>query len=72
VFLGANMDAVQVGQSLGFAPDKSLTYDADSDAVAGAWDAVSSYSARKRSRAGASAASIAFSEAERRGSRKRG
>ena len=28
VFLGANMDAVDVGTGLGFAPGKSLTYDA--------------------------------------------
>ena len=70
VFLGANMDAIQVGSSLGFAPAKSLTY--DTEAVAGAWDAVSNYTARKRSRGAAPAASIAFSDAERLGARKRG
>jgi hypothetical protein len=58
VFLGANMDAVEVGANLGFAPGKSLTYDADALAVGGAWDAVSNYSARKRVRPGVSAASI--------------
>lgn len=70
VFLGANMDAVQVGTSLGFAPGKSLTYDADSAAVAGAWDAVSRYNGRKRMRS-APAASIVFEEAERTAARKR-
>ncbi len=72
VFLGANMDAVGVGRTLGFAPGKSLTYDADGDAVHGAWDAVSNYNARKRScPAGQPAASIAFEDAERLGARKR-
>lgn len=71
VFLGANMDAVEVGTSLGFAPGKSLTYDAEPGAVAGAWDAVSNYTARKRSRGAKPAPSIAFSEAERQGARKR-
>jgi hypothetical protein len=71
VFLGANMDAVEVGTNLGFAPGKSLTYDADGDAVGGAWDAVASYSARKRSAGPAAAPSIVFGDAERRGARKR-
>ena len=69
VFLGANMDAVEVGQTLGFAPGKSLTYDAAGDAVRGAWDAVSTYHARRRSVAGAPPASIVFDDAERRGAR---
>jgi hypothetical protein len=71
VFLGANMDAVDVGADLGFAPGKSLTYAADGDGVQGAWGAVSSYSARKRSRGAAPAASIVFDDAERRGAHKR-
>lgn len=71
VFLGANMDAVEVGVNLGFAPGKSLTYDADGDAVVGAWDAVANYSARKRSRGPAPAASVVFEEAERHQARKR-
>lgn len=71
VFLGANMDAVQVGVDLGFAPGKSLTYDADGLAVHGAWDAVSNYTSRKRSRGAQPAASIVFDDAERRGARKR-
>ena len=40
VFLGANMDAVEVGSRMGFAPGSSLTYDASPDGVLGAWDAV--------------------------------
>jgi len=72
VFLGANMDAVEVGEKLGFAPGKSLTYDADGDAVAGAWDAVSNYTSRKRSRGVQPVASLAFSQTERQGARKRG
>ena len=71
VFLGANMDAVEVGTSMGFAAGKSLTYDADSAAVAGAWDAASKYTARKRSRGASPAASILFDDAEREQSRKR-
>ena len=71
VFLGANMDAVAVGTNLGFAPGKSLTYDADGDAVGGAWDSVASYSARKRSVGPAAAPSIVFEDAERRAARKK-
>ena len=71
VFLGANMDAVDVGSDLGFSAGKSLTYDADGDGVLGAWDAVSSYSARKRSRGAQPAASIVFDDAERLGAHKR-
>ena len=70
VFLGANMDAVAVGARLGFAPGKSMTYDADADGVAGTWEAVATYSLRKRSRGAAPAASVAFTEAERRAARK--
>jgi len=47
VFLGANMDAVAVGQQMGFAADKSMTYAADSDAVGSAWAATSGYVARR-------------------------
>lgn len=71
VFLGANMDAVDVGADIGFAPGKSLTYDADGDGVAGAWNAVATYSARKRSRGAAPAASIGFDDAERSRAHKR-
>ena len=71
VFLGANMDAVDVGTNLGFAPGKSLTFDADGDAVRGAWDAVSAYSARKRGPDAAPPASVGFDDAERSAARKR-
>lgn len=71
VFLGANMDAVQVGTSLGFAPGKSLTYDAAADAVSGAWDAVAGYSSRKRSMGIGAAPSIVFEDAERHRARKK-
>lgn len=71
VFMGANMDAVDVGAELGFAPSKSLTYDADGDGVAGAWDAVSTYSARKRSRGDVPSGSVGFDESERRRAHKR-
>lgn len=71
VFLGANMDAVEVGTGLGFAAGKSLTYDADAAGVGGAFAAMTAYSSRKRSRGAQPAASIAFDEAERRGARKR-
>lgn len=70
VFLGANMDAVEVGGALGFAPDKSLTFDADADAVAGAWGSVTSYTLKKRSRGAASAASVGFDAADRSAARK--
>lgn len=69
VFLGANMDAVAVGSGLGFAPGKSLTFDADEQAVGGAWVAVAGYTDRKRSRGVAPAPSIVFGDAERRGAR---
>jgi hypothetical protein len=71
VFLGANMDAVEVGTTLGFAPGKSLTYDADSAAVGGAWEAVVDYSARKRVRGCVPAASIVFEDAERDAARRK-
>ncbi len=71
VFMGANMDAVDVGTEMGFAPSKSLTYDADGDGVAGAWDAVASYSSRKRARGAAPAGSVGFDDAERRRAHKR-
>jgi len=66
VFLGANMDAVEVGTTLGFAPGKSLTWDPSEEGVGGAFAAVSGYSERKRSRGAAPASSIVFEESERR------
>jgi hypothetical protein len=66
VFLGANMDAVDVGTNLGFAPGKSLTWDASEDGVEGAFAAVAGYSDRKRSRGDVPLGSIVFDESERR------
>ena len=66
VFLGANMDAVDIGTNLGFAPGKSLTWDASVDGVEGVFAAVSAYSGRKRVRGAAPAASIVFDDSERR------
>lgn len=60
IFLGANMDAVAVGQSFGFSGDKSLTYDVHNTGAMTA--AVSNYTTRSRL-AGASA--NAFSSDER-------
>jgi hypothetical protein len=71
VFLGANMDAVEVGSRLGFAPGKSLTYDADGDSVGGAWNSVASYSSRKRARGDVPLGSIGFDDSERRAARKK-
>lgn len=69
VFLGANMDAIGVGTGLGFSPAKSLTWDASDAGVAGAFDAMTSYTDRKRARGSAPAASIGFEDAERRRAR---
>jgi hypothetical protein len=71
VFLGANMDAIDVGTSLGFAPGKSLTYEATGAGVGGAFSAVASYTSRKRSRGEAPAASVVFDDAEREGAQGR-
>jgi len=71
VFLGANMDAVDVGTNLGFAPGKSLTWDASEDGVEGAFAAVSGYSARKRSRGDIPLGSIVFEGSERRRANKK-
>ena len=69
VFLGANIDAVDVGTDLGFSAGKSLTYDASSAGVGGAFASVSSYNARKRSRGAKSASDITFDDADRRRAR---
>jgi hypothetical protein len=66
VFLGANMDAVAVGQQMGFAADRSMTYDANSDGVAAAVASTSAYMSRRR--AAAPAAAVAgFSDEDRAG-----
>jgi hypothetical protein len=67
VFLGANMDAIDVGTDLGFSAGKSLTYAPSGDGVAGAFASVSVYMDRNRSRpVGSSRADAAFDDADRR------
>jgi uncharacterized protein YegL len=64
VFLGANMDAVAIGQQLGFAPDKSMTYATNAGGIGSAWAATTSYVAR-RNAAPAGEPVEGFSDAER-------
>lgn len=64
LFLGANMDAVAVGTSLGFAADKSMTWDTDNGGAVHAMASTTAYVSRKRS-APAGAAVAGFSEADR-------
>lgn len=64
LFLGANIDAVTVGQSLGFAADRSLTYGASKAGVEGAIRAAAAYTSRARS-AAPGAAVAGFSDEER-------
>ncbi|MBD8505795.1 VWA domain-containing protein [Hoyosella sp. G463] len=52
VFLGANLDAVEVGRDLGFHADRSLTYSADPDGVEDAMELLSDYVERSRSTPG--------------------
>jgi hypothetical protein len=47
LFLGANMDAVAIGEQLGFQRDKSITYQPSSEGVAGVFAAAAGYVARK-------------------------
>ncbi|MFE3189183.1 VWA domain-containing protein [Nocardia sp. NPDC059240] len=48
LFLGANMDAVEIGTKMGFSPKDSLTYSAGSEGVSRAFRAASASSARKQ------------------------
>ncbi|MET7768146.1 vWA domain-containing protein [Nocardia sp. NPDC005366] len=64
LFLGANMDAVQIGSQMGFDPRRSITYTAAPAGVAGAFRASAAYSARRRT-APAAAWGSGFSDAER-------
>jgi hypothetical protein len=67
VFLGANMDAVDVGTDLGFGAGKSLTYAPSAAGVSGAFASVSVYMDRDRARPkGAKRRSVAFDDADRR------
>ncbi len=64
VFLGANMDAVAVGARMGFAADRSMTYDASGDGVEAAMSSTTSYVARQR-RSAPGAAAPGFSDEDR-------
>lgn len=64
LFLGANIDAVTVGQSLGFAADRSLTYGASKAGVGGAIRAAAAYTSRSRV-AAPGAVPLGFSDEER-------
>nr|WP_198429247.1 VWA domain-containing protein [Nocardia bovistercoris] len=66
LFLGANMDAVQIGAQMGFDPRRSITYTAAPAGVAGAFRAGAAYSARRQS-APAAAWDGGFSDSERAG-----
>lgn len=68
VFLGANMDAVSIGTSLGFAADKSMTWHTDGDGVVQAMASASAYVSRKRA-AGGRAEVAGFSDADREAAR---
>jgi hypothetical protein len=64
VFLGANMDAVAVGQQLGFAADRSATYAATGEGVQRAYEMTSRQVSRLRA-APAGVRAEGFSDAER-------
>lgn len=64
LFLGANMDAVAVGEQLGFSADRSITHQPSPAGVEGVFAAAASYTQRTRgARAGEQVAG--FSEADR-------
>ncbi len=65
LFLGANMDAVAIGQRLGFAADRSLTYAASGEGVSAAFNASGDYVSRKLA-APAGSRVAGFSEGDRR------
>jgi hypothetical protein len=65
VFLGANMDAVEIGQRLGFSADKSITYAASSAGVAGVFASTADYVSRKMAAAPGSTVA-GFSDKDRR------
>ncbi|MBS9532200.1 VWA domain-containing protein [Mycobacterium sp. M1] len=69
IFLGANMDAVSVGADLGFAPHRSLTWDASPTGVAGAFLTVTGVRDRMRSAPVGSASEVGFTEEDRRRAR---
>lgn len=67
LFLGANMDAVSVGTSMGFAGDKSITYAASSAGVEGVFAAAASYNVRKMSAPRGARRVDGFSDEDRAG-----
>lgn len=69
VFLGSNIDAVEVGAALGFARDKSMTYVSTTVGVTAAFDSVSSYQDRKRAQVMGASPARGFSESDRRRAR---
>ena len=64
VFLGANMDAVAIGQQMGFSADTSLTYDASDEGVTSAMASATAYVSRRRL-APAGSAAPGFSDGDR-------
>ncbi|MFC4124351.1 vWA domain-containing protein [Nocardia rhizosphaerae] len=65
LFLGANMDAVAIGTSLGIAPGQAITYAASPAGVAGAFGAAAGY-ARRTQAAAPGAPRGTFTDEERR------
>jgi hypothetical protein len=70
LFLGANMDAVQIGTALGIQADRSMTWDTTGGGVVNAMASAGAFVARKRS-APVGAAVEGFSEADRTAARGR-
>ncbi len=72
IFLGANMDAVAVGTSLGFAADRSMTWDTANGGAVHAMASTTSYVSRRRSApAGAPVEGFSTSDREAASGRKR-
>ncbi|WP_230596281.1 MULTISPECIES: hypothetical protein [Nocardiaceae] len=69
VFLGSNIDAVEVGADLGFQRHKSMTYVSSSVGVTAAFDSVAEYQQRKRSTDVDACAVSAFTPEDRRRAR---
>ncbi|MBJ7288328.1 VWA domain-containing protein [Williamsia sp.] len=70
VFLGSNIDAVEVGADLGFDREKSMTYTSSPAGVAAAFESVSGYQGRKRkSRRAGTVPTGGFTTTERQRSR---
>lgn len=67
LFLGANMDAVAVGTSMGFADNKSITYSPSAAGVEGVFAAAASYNVRKMSAPAGGPPVDGFSDEDRAG-----